>query len=312
MLVCNYVVCDVWFVLVLCQMWFNWFFVYIGIVYGYLNNLLVYFLYLMLMLFNVFDGVVFDDWVVYYYDFVQLFMFMWLWLYLDYFYLFDDFFDDVFSGKLFLYSFIELCYFVDFDWFNDMYLLYDVGYGDVFVVQVYNVLCSLLQWYQMMFIIIFDEYGGCFDYVLLFVVVLLSLLQFGQFFVFDWLGVCVLVVVVLLWIFKGMIFCLIVVQLYDYIVIIKMLCMCYNIWMLFIVCDVSVFDLGQVLELSVLDDNCDLVVVCVMVVNLVGLQVVCNVLFNDFQWVMYELVVMFVLLGIGISIDDYVCNLLID
>ncbi|MFX8199491.1 alkaline phosphatase family protein, partial [Acinetobacter baumannii] len=88
---------------------------------GYPNNSPVHFPYLMPTLFNALDGVVPDDWRVYYHDFAQSLTLTRLWMHLDHFHLFDDFLDDAANGNLPSYSFIEPRYFADLNWPNDMH-----------------------------------------------------------------------------------------------------------------------------------------------------------------------------------------------
>lgn len=51
--------------------------------------------------------------------------------------------------------------------------------GEEFIWLVYNIIKDSLYWDDILFIIIYDEYGGCYDYVYFKKVVLLDFLKFG-------------------------------------------------------------------------------------------------------------------------------------
>ena len=308
----NYAVSDAWFASAPCQTWPNRFFVHTGTAHGYPNNSPVHFPYLMPTLFNALDGVVPDDWRVYYHDFAQSLTLTRLWMHLDHFHLFDDFLDDAANGNLPSYSFIEPRYFADLNWPNDMHPPHDIGYGDALVAQVYNALRTSPQWHQTLLVVTFDEHGGCYDHVPPPSAVPPSPPQPGQLFAFDRLGVRVPAVVVSPWIPKGTIFRSTVAQPYDHTAIIKTLRNRYNIQTPLTARDASAPDLAQVLELTAPDDNRDPVVARPMVADPAGLQAARNAPLNDFQWAMHESAAMLAPLGTGISIDDHVRNLSTD
>ncbi len=88
----------------------------------------------------------------------------------------DNFASDAASGNLPAYTFIEPN-FICSSWYGpetDMhpaYGVYDTGaptdarYGDQFIYNVYNILRNSPCWEKTLFIITFDEHGGCFDHV---------------------------------------------------------------------------------------------------------------------------------------------------
>lgn len=240
MFVVEFVVFDYWYVGVLLQIFCNWFFFYVLILYGFVMNQVGggyckwIEVFVVLMVFNCFEDEKFS-WKVYI-DKFQFVFFMGMfyvvvlekyWC-MEYFGMMEDFYVDVKNGIFFVYVFIELCMVYDY---NDFYLLFgklcesevdgefvfdsvifDVCVGDWFIYDIYEVVCMSvllkgLNVVNILLLIMFDEYGGCYDYVLLFVVIKFIFdMGVGEMgFIFDWFGCCVLVIVVLVYMKCGMI-----------------------------------------------------------------------------------------------------------
>lgn len=115
---------------------------------------------------------------VYYQNFFMFLFYLNMWLvkyvnnFIDYELRFKV---DVVVGILFNYVVIEVCYFDMVSSFvNDDYLFYDVFQGQLLFKEVYEMLCVSLQWESFLFVIIYDEYGGFYDYVFMFVIGVLS------------------------------------------------------------------------------------------------------------------------------------------
>jgi phospholipase C len=161
-------VCDQWFASAPCQTWPNRFFAHTGTSLGHVDN-------------STFP-VPFDapslfgrlqeqgkSWRVYFHDVPQSIMLKDVWLHaLLHYRLFDQFLADAHTGALPNYSFIEPRYFADL--FknlipNDAHPPHDVIYGEQLIARVYNALRSSPCWGQTLFIITYDEHGGCYDHV---------------------------------------------------------------------------------------------------------------------------------------------------
>src|SRR6185437_3391667 len=108
-------------------------------------------------------------WRVYFHDMPQSLLLRDIWLSAIFHYrFFGQFLADAHTGSLPDYSFIEPRYFTDlFKNFipNDEHPPHDVIYGEQLIATVYNALRSSPCWKQTLFIITYDEHGGCFDHV---------------------------------------------------------------------------------------------------------------------------------------------------
>lgn len=161
----SFAVSDAWFAAAPCQTWPNRFFVHTGTANGYENNAPPRFPYLMQTIFNELDDVVPHGWKIYFHDFPQSLTLAKLWPHLDHFRPIDEFFSDAQHGQLPSYSFLEPRYFADLDWPNDMHPPHNVAYGDQLVAKVYDALRHSPCWNSTLFVVIFDEHGGCYDHV---------------------------------------------------------------------------------------------------------------------------------------------------
>lgn len=78
----------------------------------------------------------------------------------------NSFYEDAKAGKLPSYSFLEPQFHHDGDLVqNDMHPPSDVRAGEQMIADVYNALIASPNWEKTLFIITFDEHGGCFDHV---------------------------------------------------------------------------------------------------------------------------------------------------
>ena len=80
----------------------------------------------------------------------------------------NSFWDDAEHGDLPDYSFIEPRYFTDSVLGlmpNDQHPPHNVVYGEQLIANVYNAIRSSPAWKRILFVITFDEHGGCYDHV---------------------------------------------------------------------------------------------------------------------------------------------------
>ena len=159
----QFAVCDQWFASAPCQTWPNRFFVHTGTAHGYENNSPVHFPYLMDTIFNRLQSVN-KSWGIYYHDFPQSIALSKLWDHLGHFHRFDDFQKQAAEGNLPAYSFIEPRYFPGLNLPNDQHPPHHVGIGEQLIAQVYNILRSAPTWKKTLFILTYDEHGGCYDH----------------------------------------------------------------------------------------------------------------------------------------------------
>jgi phospholipase C len=161
-------VCDRWHASAPCQTWPNRFFAHTGTALGYVNN-------------NTFH-VPFEapslmrrlqdkgkSWRVYFHDMPQSILLQDVWLYaLSNYRFFSQFLADAHAGSLPQYSFIEPRYFTDLSRNllpNDQHPPHNILYGEQLIAQVYNALRSSPCWSRTLFVIVYDEHGGCYDHV---------------------------------------------------------------------------------------------------------------------------------------------------
>lgn len=160
----SFAVCDQWFASAPCQTWPNRFFVHTGSANGYENNNPLHFPYLMETVFNRLQGKG-KDWRIYFHDFPQSLTLTRLWPHLDHFHAIETFLEDAENGELPHYSFIEPRYFADFGLPNDQHPPHHVGHGDRLIARIYRALRASPNWEKTLFIITYDEHGGCYDHV---------------------------------------------------------------------------------------------------------------------------------------------------
>lgn len=161
-------VCDDWFASAPCQTWPNRFFTHTGTALGHVDN-------------NTFP-IPFDapslfgrleeqnrTWRVYFHDMPQSLLLKDIWVSAPLHYRpFEQLLADAHDGSLPNYSFIEPRYFTDLflnAMPNDEHPPHDIVYGEQLIATVYNALRSSPCWKQTVFIITYDEHGGCYDHV---------------------------------------------------------------------------------------------------------------------------------------------------
>ncbi len=105
------------------------------------------------------------DWKIYFHDISQTKTLAKLWLLADHFHFFSEFERDAAQGTLPAYSFIEPRYFADWSMPNDQHPPHNVTLGEQLTAQVYNALRNGKNWTKTLFVITYDEHGGCYDHV---------------------------------------------------------------------------------------------------------------------------------------------------
>jgi phospholipase C len=161
-----FVVSDYWFASAPCQTWPNRFFAHCATANGYQNNEPLHFPYEMETIFNRLEQAG-QDWGIYFTDFPQSLTLSNLWLHLEHFHFYDRFKLEAAAGTLPAYSFIEPRYFPDFHLPDDEHPPHDVRLGEQLIADVYNSLRSNeAAWKETLFVITYDEHGGCYDHEL--------------------------------------------------------------------------------------------------------------------------------------------------
>ncbi len=163
----SFAVSDQWHSSAPCQTWPNRFFVHTATAGGYVNNSPAHFPYLMPSIFRRLRDVGRLS-RVYFHDVPQSITLADQWLFAaEQFRPIEEFWDDADHGSLPSYSFIEPRYFTD-DVLglipNDQHPPHDVVYGEQLIAKVYNALRSSPAWKKTLFIITYDEHGGCYDH----------------------------------------------------------------------------------------------------------------------------------------------------
>lgn len=161
-------VCDCWHASAPCQTWPNRFFAHTGTALGHVDNHTFGIPFDAPSVFKLLGGKQ-KSWRVYYHDMPQSLLLRDVWLEaLLHYRLFDEFLADARSGALPGYSFIEPRYFTDVLQSlipNDEHPPHNVVYGEQLIAEVYNALRGSPCWDKTLFIITFDEHGGCYDHV---------------------------------------------------------------------------------------------------------------------------------------------------
>ncbi len=165
----EFAVSDRWFASAPCQTWPNRFFAHTGTAGGWVNNSPTHFPYLMETVFNRLDSVG-QSWRLYFHDTPQAATLTRIWAEAPaHFRPFDpDFAHDAGIGMLPAYSFIEPRYFADVltrQMPSDEHPPHNIAYGEALIAAVYNALRAGPAWNQTLFLITFDEHGGCYDHV---------------------------------------------------------------------------------------------------------------------------------------------------
>jgi phospholipase C len=163
----QFAVCDQWHASAPNQTWPNRFFTHCATAGGYVNNSPPHFPYMMPTIFNRIDqSSVPGGWKIYFHDVPQSLSLSHLWLHRDGFKPFDDFIADAKAGNLPAYAFIEPRYFADLGLGmpNDQHPPHDVVFAEQLIANVYNALHESANWSSTLFIITYDEHGGCFDH----------------------------------------------------------------------------------------------------------------------------------------------------
>jgi phospholipase C len=162
-----FAVCDQWHASAPNQTWPNRFFAHCATAGGYVNNDPPHFPYMMPTIFDRISNLGLPNgWKVYFHDVPQALTLAHLWARRDNFRMFKEFADDAEKGRLPAYSFIEPRYFADLGLGmpNDQHPPHDVVYGEQLVAAVYNTLRASPTWDRTLFVITFDEHGGCYDH----------------------------------------------------------------------------------------------------------------------------------------------------
>jgi phospholipase C len=163
----NYAVCDQWYASTPNQTWPNRFFAHCATAGGYVNNSPTHFPYMMSTIFErISSQGLPNGWKVYFHDMAQCLTLARLWHYRDCFRHFAEFADDAAKGRLPCYAFIEPRYFADLGMGmpNDQHPPHDVVFAEQLIAAVYNTLRSSPTWNSTLFVITYDEHGGCFDH----------------------------------------------------------------------------------------------------------------------------------------------------
>src|SRR5258708_33292856 len=162
----QFAVCDRWHVSATCQTWPNRFFVNTGTANGFQNNDPIHFPYEMPTIFNRFEDLrIANGWKIYFHDMPQSLTLSRLWPHAENFRLYGEFRHDAKNGTLPAYSFIEPRYFADVALPNDEHPPHVVTLGEQLIADVYNSLRGGPKWTETLFIITYDEHGGCYDHV---------------------------------------------------------------------------------------------------------------------------------------------------
>lgn len=165
-----FAVCDQWFASAPCQTWPNRFFAHTGTACGYEDNTAQSLPNFSQTVFNQLlehRDRLDDPWRVYYHDFSHALLTLTrLWPHMHRFKLFEDAFeDDATAGDLPAYTFIEPQFFPAAKLPNDEHPPHNVAFGEALIARTYNALRASPLWKKTLFIVIFDEHGGCFDHV---------------------------------------------------------------------------------------------------------------------------------------------------
>jgi phospholipase C len=163
----SFAVCDQWHASAPCQTWPNRFFVHTATAGGYVNNTPKILPYRAPSIFRRLSEAGRTS-RVYFHDVPQSLTLADQWLVAaERFRPIAKFWYDADHGSLADYTFIEPRYFTDEvsgHIPNDQHPPHDVVYGEQLIAKVYNALRSSPTWKKTLFVITYDEHGGCFDH----------------------------------------------------------------------------------------------------------------------------------------------------
>ena len=161
-------VCDRWHASAPCQTWPNRLFAHTGTAAGYVNNAPAQVPFMQDTVFQRLQAAG-QSWRIYFHDIPQTATLGPLWWHPGNFRHFVESFEaDAAAGDLPSYSFLEPRYFADLtgtEMPNDQHPPHDVAYGERLIATVYNALRAGPKWRQTLFILTYDEHGGCYDHV---------------------------------------------------------------------------------------------------------------------------------------------------
>ncbi|HVJ54593.1 MAG TPA: alkaline phosphatase family protein [Aliidongia sp.] len=160
---------DRWHASAPCQTWPNRCFVHCATAGGHVNNEPDKLPFKMKSIYEQLDEVE-KSWKIYFHDLPQAAVLENVWSsgFLNFRLFEQEFAKDAASGKLPNYSFIEPRYFADGPLNlipNDEHPPHNVHYGEQLIATIYNALRSGPSWAETLFIVTYDEHGGCFDHV---------------------------------------------------------------------------------------------------------------------------------------------------
>ncbi|MDE2005031.1 MAG: phospholipase [Rhodospirillales bacterium] len=164
-----FAISDRWFASAPCQTWPNRFFAHCGTAGGAVNNAPERLPFTMKTVFNLLSEAG-HDWRIYFHDFPQAATLSQLWLDAPTrFARYHAFLSDAARGALPAYSFIEPQYFTDIlsgTLPNDQHPPHNVALGEQLIARTYNALrANRALWDRTLFIVTYDEHGGCYDHV---------------------------------------------------------------------------------------------------------------------------------------------------
>ena len=164
----SFAVCDQWHASAPSQTWPNRFFVHTASAGGWVNNAPPHFPYLMPTIFRLLEDAGLTT-RIYFHDFPQSMTLAGLWRgAAQRFRPFEEFLRDTAGGTLPAYAFIEPRYFTDPVLRlvpNDQHPPHAVVYGEQLIATVYNALRASPQWRRVLFVLTYDEHGGCYDHM---------------------------------------------------------------------------------------------------------------------------------------------------
>ncbi len=163
----SFAVSDQWYASAPCQTWPNRFLAHTATAGGYVNNSTAAMARLTPSIFHRLESVGRTS-RIYFHDVPQSIAIADQWpVAAGRFRPIERFWDDADHNDLPDYSFIEPRYFTDVVLGlmpNDEHPPHDVVYGEQLIAKVYNALHSSAAWKKTLFVITFDEHGGCYDH----------------------------------------------------------------------------------------------------------------------------------------------------
>jgi phospholipase C len=160
-------VCDQWYASAPCQTWPNRFFVHTATAAGHVENSQFHIPFSAPSIFGRLTKQN-KSWRVYFHDVPQSITLRDVWFEAPLrFRFFGQFLADANTGALPEYSFIEPRYFPDFKLGipNDQHPPHNLVYGEQLIARVYNAVRKSPNWKNTLFVITYDEHGGCYDHM---------------------------------------------------------------------------------------------------------------------------------------------------